>query len=181
MKKFILLLILAVSFGVISNASNANALLIGDAYYVGLVNDGAPANPTNEVDYINYLITLAIGAGPTVYDGETYDRINSTLNIVFPDADITGAVKQNNNNTTFIANGAHYILAKYDGLNYGSAVWYSADGFGEVTLPSVAGTGNWGLSHTSAYNPSEVPEPTTMLLFGTGLIGLSGFVRRKKK
>lgn len=36
-----------------------------------------------------------------------------------------------------------------------------------------------GFVDSVSLNP--VPEPTTMLLFGTGLIGLAGVVRRKKK
>lgn len=32
-----------------------------------------------------------------------------------------------------------------------------------------------------SFDASPVPEPTTMLLFGTGLIGLAGFARRKNK
>lgn len=36
-------------------------------------------------------------------------------------------------------------------------------------------------SHDAEFNPAPVPEPTTILLFGTGLIGLAGVARRKKK
>ncbi len=52
--------------------------------------------------------------------------------------------------------------------------------FSEVRYIDILGdTGNCLTIDNLVYNP--VPEPTTMLLLGTGLIGLAGFRRRKKK
>lgn len=177
MKK-ILLASVILSFGFLSQAYALN-LSIGDAYYLGSINDGIPSSEAAEASYINYLITLPMGAPDTIIGTETYNRLNSSLAGPFPYATDAGAVKQDNSNTTFAATGFEYILGKYDASRAGSLVWYFAGGFTEsVVMPSTYN--GHGLSHTTGFNGSTtVPEPATMLLFGTGLIGIAG-LRRKK-
>ncbi len=48
---------------------------------------------------------------------------------------------------------------------------------GDISLHWTMGCGNDVLEHTAA----PVPEPATMLLFGTGLVGMAGSVLRKRK
>lgn len=48
----------------------------------------------------------------------------------------------------------------------------------------AGGHGGLGISHLVGYNPSIVPEPTTMLLLGLGLmavLGIQGFRRKLQK
>ncbi len=41
--------------------------------------------------------------------------------------------------TDIDVDGFTYLLAKYDGPNYGSVVWYVADVVGTVTIPTGLG------------------------------------------
>ena len=45
----------------------------------------------------------------------------------------------------------------------------------------AGGNGGLGISHLVGYNPSAVPEPTTILLLGLGLMGLAGLRRKIQK
>ena len=191
MKKFLLILIIIISFGMVPQA-NALDLNFFDAYYLGHINDGAPANPTTDVENINFLITLGAGDGITQLPagtGELYDRLFSTLpNSGFPTAVLAGSDKDDSSNNKFnITTGSfQYILGKYDGRNAGAYVWYDSIGFsGPISVPTHFG--QYGLSHTGFYNPKNgggvtpVPEPTTVLLLGAGLMGLAAVGRKKFK
>ncbi len=62
--------------------------------------------------------------------------------------------------------------------------WLNDDGFLDVTVnvTNNCGVGDIGLDSSKLYGTAEVapvPEPATMLLIGTGLIGFAG-IRRKK-
>jgi hypothetical protein len=184
MKKFLIILIITVLFGMVSQANAIPiSLSYGDSYYLGLIDDGIPSNPANEVVYINNLISLSAGAGPTPILTEIYDRSDSTLSGPFPTAVETGAEKEQDGevgfDNKFDATGFAYILGKYDAGNAGSYVWYLGDNFiGEVELPSLFND-QYGLSHISAYNPNSVPEPATILLLATGLGGIAAVGRKK--
>jgi hypothetical protein len=167
-------------------ASTAQALVIGDAYYVGLINDGIPSDPENEVEYINAMIDLAPGtSGPC--STEACDRTGSTL-AGLPDATKVGSAKDDTDpSTTVTTTGYAYILGKYDAHNAGSLVWYIS-GMDEVTLPShFNSAGQYALSHWSLYNcvgecdpPNRVPEPTTLSLLGAAMLG-SALLRRRRR
>lgn len=100
-----------------------------------------------------------------------------------------GNVKQEGSNTSFIPTTSFdYLLGKYDATKAGALVWYVGGlPYTEYTLPDSYN--DLGLSHISAFTaglppsgpPPAIPEPTTMLLFGTGLIGLAALSRRRNK
>ena len=172
----------------------ATPLTIGnsDPYYLGFIEDAEPASPSDEVGYINTLLGLA-APGTVEIGGRDYIRSTNTLcgyAGLCPDAVIADAQKDDTNpSTTVDTEGYTYLLAKYDGPNFGSVVWYVADLPDDIASIPATG-GGFGMSHWSLYNltpdgpiedPLEVtPEPTTMLLLGSGLVVVAARLRRRR-
>jgi hypothetical protein len=177
----------AAAFGVLA-APQADAIILtqGDAFYLGSINDGIPSNPTDEASYINFLKTLAAGAGdtdnPAAGDDEIYNRVGSTVAGPFPTAVTTGSLKDETGTLTVNSTGFTYVLAKYDAGDAGSLVWFINGSVSEVTLPATLN--GKGLSHISLYDPGTTNVPdggATLMLLGLAVTGIGAAVGRLKK
>ena len=185
--------------------ANADAILDGNSDNYFGVAPAEPAGAANEVTYTNFLIDLAINTtigGPS--SPPQYQRSDNQLcTPTCIDAIETGALSSPTNDTTIeipLGSDYLYLVAKYDGPNFGDAIWFIDNIIGTITIPSCMQAGDngqtgstasgecYGLSHAILLNhgtpgpgpgpgpgPSqEIPEPSTLILLGSGLVLVRG-------
>lgn len=158
--------------------AHANALSIGDAHELGFVNFGIPSGDADRTNYVNDLIAMGLGTTANAL-GQTFSRSNNVF------GSLPTAVFAADGTGTSINLGSDqfsYLFAKYDGPNYGSEVWYVGDLSGMITIPANGNGDKYGLSGWTLFGPGSVapvPEPGSMLLLGSGVLGVAGVLRRK--
>lgn len=67
-----------------------------------------------------------------------------------------------------------YVVVKYDN----NWIAYEDTGNDDLLTTDLF---RFGVSHVTFFGAQPIPEPATMLLLGSGLIGLAGFARRRFK
>ena len=162
-------------------ASQASAILLtdpdlvaGDSYNLGVV---VPGHPAGDAEYETYVNTLAgLEVGDYTIDDQDYTRY-AVYPSPLPPADYD--TRDESGSDSFDVEGMVYlyVVAKYDADKGGLLVWYNPDGFtGDIKVPdSYGGT---EVSNIAVFNGTPVPEASTLMLFGVGLVFLAG-IRRK--
>ncbi|MBM4143029.1 MAG: VPDSG-CTERM sorting domain-containing protein [Lentisphaerae bacterium] len=162
----------------------ASAILLdtSSTEYLGYINDGIPSSPSDEATYINSLIGMPAPSGPTQIGSERYTRSSNPLPPGAPLATAAGSIKDDGgSNTGDFGSGYTYLIAKYDGPNYGSVVWYVGGLSGLFELPATLPPSRrrgYGISHWSLFNPHSTPDGgATAMLLGVAMLGLAAIKR----
>jgi hypothetical protein len=156
-------------------------LAIGDSRDLGLIDPNHPASPAASQDFVDILLSLTSPSGPITIGANAYTRTaNDPLGFGnYPAADFAANLNGQFDDIN-LGSGFLYLLAKYDGPNYGSVVWYVGGLTGLIDIPDKAG--QYGISNTYLFNgvPSNgVPDGgTTLMLLGSALAGLGALRRR---
>ena len=169
----------AVAFG-ICTASTANALFltVGDASYLGNIDNGIPASVANELGWVNELKDLALGATNVPSTDPAGEFLSRSLNDFGPLPDATQHFKDDAAPLDIVTLlGSMYTVGKYGGGQTGIGhVWYVGNLAEGTVIDLESSFGGNALSHQSLLG---VPDGgITLILLGLGIAGLA-IVRRK--
>jgi len=185
MKTIKCLLAIVVACASLGFASQASALTIGDTRDLGLVDPNHPADPNDSEGFVDILLSQPLNSGPTHIGDNFYTRKgNDPLGGVYPAADFAAELSWTQDGHVDLDGGYLYLLAKYDGPNFGSEVWYVSGLTGIQDIPLFGSGRKYGISHIYVFNsdPTQVPDGgTTVVLLGAALMGLVGLRARLQK
>ncbi len=180
-------LLAAVLLTAVQNTS-ATTINFFDGNELGFVNYGIPADGASRVTYVNTMIGLNLGGSTVVTISGIDNTVTRSLNNFGPLAEAVLGTQTTYGSDVSSVNidlgtgGFLYLLAKYDGPNYGSEVWYVGGMSGIITIPGSADNGKYGISGTALFTGKKVADAgSTALMLGAALTGLSFVSRRFKK
>jgi len=143
-----------------------------------------PADPNDSEDFVDILLRQPLNSGPTRIGDNFYTRTgNDPLGGAYPTADFADELSFTGGNVD-LGSGYFYLLAKYDGPNFGSEVWYVGGLTGTESIPLFGSGRQYGLSHVYVFNsnPTQVPDGgTTASSIGAALMGLAFLRARLQK
>jgi VPDSG-CTERM motif len=154
------------------------ALTFNDTHVLGTITPNNPSDPTNERSYVNFMISLALGGSGNVVVGPHVNHITRSTNVFANLPQATGGA-QGTGTSVDLGTGVYsYLLAKYDGRNDLTMVWYVGNLSGSVMIPLLGPRGH-ALSHWTLFGPGgAVPDGgATVMLLGAAL-GALGIARR---
>lgn len=158
--------------------------------------DKYPEPPPSTLQYSQHVKELYLNLGPSPY----LTKLSWDYGGISPDAYVVDAFKQGVNEFKADGDGYFDLLIEFansgdgrlsagewadlkitgDGLSTSSFEYLSAPGGGHGPFYVAAHVGGIGPKDESGWVTTQpVPEASTMILFGSGLVGLLGFARGK--